>query len=255
MIIVIPLSRTCCNKTAKTAPTYDFAHAQRAKSLSKALGTRVYPDECGPIRKRLDTLRACWRGYFWTRKKRIADAKIFGVNGTLDKSQVLFCLLKTYKFDAICNGFLNLSPSALNLVFKKNFQTAFSWVKPNSWTDKDPSIFNFLQELKLAVCGSQIVGLVPLGAMLLAADHFIENENLFILCEDQKIRLVSIIVISSPYRQNLKFGHFHSKDTYMYASSCCACSTSIVPVFNSNIRDSKIYDAVVNENATKQQYQ
>ena len=51
--------------------------------------------------------------------------------------------------------------------------------------------FLFLQELKLAVCGSQIVGLVPLGAMLSAADYFIEKENLFILNEDQKIRLVS----------------------------------------------------------------
>lgn len=49
-----------------------------------------------------------------------------------------------------------------------------------------------MQELKLAVCGSQIVGLVPLGAMLSAADYFIEKENLFILSEDQKIRLVSL---------------------------------------------------------------
>lgn len=46
------------------------------------------------------------------------------------------------------------------------------------------------KELKLGVCGSQIVGLVPLEAMLLAADYYIEKENLFILSEDQKIRLV-----------------------------------------------------------------
>ena len=57
----------------------------------------------------------------------------------------------------------------------------------------------FLQELKLAVCGSQIVGLVPLEAMLLAADYYIEKEDLFIVGEDQKIRLVSLwsVVIQS----------------------------------------------------------
>ena len=47
-----------------------------------------------------------------------------------------------------------------------------------------------MQELNLAVCGSQIVGLVPLEAMLMAADFYIKKENLFILSEDQKIRLV-----------------------------------------------------------------
>ncbi|XP_038076531.1 formimidoyltransferase-cyclodeaminase-like [Patiria miniata] len=46
------------------------------------------------------------------------------------------------------------------------------------------------EELNLAVCGSQIVGLVPLQAMLDAADYYIMKENLFILDEDQKIRLV-----------------------------------------------------------------
>ncbi|EDO45893.1 predicted protein [Nematostella vectensis] len=46
------------------------------------------------------------------------------------------------------------------------------------------------KELKLPVCGSQVVGLIPLDAILKAADHYIEKENLFILEEDQKIRLV-----------------------------------------------------------------
>lgn len=46
------------------------------------------------------------------------------------------------------------------------------------------------EELKLAVCGSQIVGLVPLDAMLQAAEYYMEKENLFILEEDQKLRLV-----------------------------------------------------------------
>jgi len=46
------------------------------------------------------------------------------------------------------------------------------------------------QELGLAVVGSQIVGLVPLKAMLQAAEHYAVKENLFLLEEDQKIRLV-----------------------------------------------------------------
>jgi len=45
------------------------------------------------------------------------------------------------------------------------------------------------REMKLAVCGSELVGLIPLEAMLMAADYYIEKENLFILDENQKIRL------------------------------------------------------------------
>lgn len=46
------------------------------------------------------------------------------------------------------------------------------------------------RELNLAVAGSELVGLIPLEAMLMAADHYIEKENLFIIDERQKIRLV-----------------------------------------------------------------
>lgn len=75
----------------------------------------------------------------------------------------------------------NLAQVSLNLLDyeKTNVQTAFEECSKDA------------KELKLAVCGSQIVGLVPLGAMLSAADYFIEKENLFILNEDQKIRLVT----------------------------------------------------------------
>ncbi|XP_046369609.2 formimidoyltransferase-cyclodeaminase-like [Haliotis rufescens] len=45
-------------------------------------------------------------------------------------------------------------------------------------------------ELNLAVVGSQIVGVVPLQALLAVADFYMEKENLFILEEDQKLRLV-----------------------------------------------------------------
>ena len=45
-------------------------------------------------------------------------------------------------------------------------------------------------KLKVAVTGSEVVGLLPLEAMLMAADYYIEKENLFIIDEGQKIRLV-----------------------------------------------------------------
>ncbi|XP_074658822.1 formimidoyltransferase-cyclodeaminase-like isoform X2 [Tubulanus polymorphus] len=46
------------------------------------------------------------------------------------------------------------------------------------------------KEMNLPVTGSQIVGLVPLAAILQAADYYMRKENLFILDESQKIRLV-----------------------------------------------------------------
>lgn len=45
-------------------------------------------------------------------------------------------------------------------------------------------------ELNVGVAGSELVGLIPLEAMLMAADYYMEKENLFILEEEQKIRLV-----------------------------------------------------------------
>jgi len=45
-------------------------------------------------------------------------------------------------------------------------------------------------ELNVGVAGSEIVGIVPLESILMAADYYIEKENLFIMDEDQKIRLV-----------------------------------------------------------------
>ncbi|KAF0295901.1 Formimidoyltransferase-cyclodeaminase [Amphibalanus amphitrite] len=43
--------------------------------------------------------------------------------------------------------------------------------------------------LKLPVAGSEVVGLLPLDALLQAADFYIQRENLFILEERQKVRL------------------------------------------------------------------
>lgn len=45
------------------------------------------------------------------------------------------------------------------------------------------------EKLKIAVAGSEIVGVVPLEAILMASDYYIEKEKLFILDEDQKVRL------------------------------------------------------------------
>lgn len=44
-------------------------------------------------------------------------------------------------------------------------------------------------ELNVGVAGSEIVGIVPLESLLMAADYYIEKEKLFILDEDQKVRL------------------------------------------------------------------
>ena len=43
--------------------------------------------------------------------------------------------------------------------------------------------------LNVAVTGSEIVGVVPLEAVIAAAEYYIEKENLFVLDEDQKVRL------------------------------------------------------------------
>ncbi len=43
--------------------------------------------------------------------------------------------------------------------------------------------------LNVGVAGSEIVGIVPLESLLMAADYYIEQENLFVYEEDQKLRL------------------------------------------------------------------
>lgn len=45
-------------------------------------------------------------------------------------------------------------------------------------------------KINVGIAGSELVGLIPLEAMLKAADYYIARENLFILDEDQKIKLV-----------------------------------------------------------------
>jgi glutamate formiminotransferase/formiminotetrahydrofolate cyclodeaminase len=45
--------------------------------------------------------------------------------------------------------------------------------------------------LGVAVAGSELVGLIPLEAMLLAAEHYVAREGLFIVDERQRIRLAA----------------------------------------------------------------
>lgn len=46
------------------------------------------------------------------------------------------------------------------------------------------------QHLKVGVVGSELVGLIPLEAVLMAAEYYIQKEDLFILEEEHKIKLV-----------------------------------------------------------------
>ena len=46
------------------------------------------------------------------------------------------------------------------------------------------------RELNVATCGSQIVGLIPLDSLLMAADYFMRKERLVILEEENKVKLV-----------------------------------------------------------------
>lgn len=46
-----------------------------------------------------------------------------------------------------------------------------------------------LQELKLSVMGSEIVGLVPEVCLLQAAEYYIQRDDLFVLSDEHKIRL------------------------------------------------------------------
>ncbi len=45
-------------------------------------------------------------------------------------------------------------------------------------------------ELNVGLAGTELVGLIPLEAMMMAADYYIQKENLFLINEDQKIKLV-----------------------------------------------------------------
>lgn len=73
------------------------------------------------------------------------------------------------------------------------------------------TVFEAIREdaaaLEVGVAGSEIVGLVPLEAILLAAEYYMERENLFIVDERQKVRLaIDRLGLSSirPFRPDEK---------------------------------------------------
>ena len=53
-------------------------------------------------------------------------------------------------------------------------------------------VWLLVKALRLPVVGSQVVGLLPLKALLDAADFYIQRDQLFILEEEHKVRLVSL---------------------------------------------------------------
>lgn len=52
-------------------------------------------------------------------------------------------------------------------------------------------VYFYVQKLNVPVVGSQIVGLIPLKAVLDCAEFYIQKEKLFILEQEHKVQLVS----------------------------------------------------------------
>ena len=69
------------------------------------------------------------------------------------------------------------------------------------------------KEINVSLCGSQIVGLIPLEAILAAADHYIKKEGLLVLEEANKVKLVRVVLILIRIKFILinKFTKGHSK--------------------------------------------
>lgn len=77
-------------------------------------------------------------------------------------------------------------------VGKGIYSTASDTRKP-----RDTDLTSVSQELNLPVVGSQLVGLVPLKALLDAADFYCDKEKLFVLEEEHRIRLVGCACFGS----------------------------------------------------------
>src|SRR4030095_1447928 len=76
------------------------------------------------------------------------------------------------------------------------YNMAQVWINLDNYKIPPPHVVfeecvNEAKQIKLAVCGSELVGLIPLEAMLMAANYYIQKEDLFIVDEKQKIRLVA----------------------------------------------------------------
>ncbi|CAK6442004.1 unnamed protein product [Pipistrellus nathusii] len=90
--------------------------------------------------------------------------------GRLKKVQAIGWYLDEKNLAQVSTNLLDFEVTALHTVYEETCREA--------------------QELNLPVVGSQLVGLVPLKTLLDAAAFYCEKENLFILEEEQRIRLV-----------------------------------------------------------------
>ncbi|XP_076975363.1 formimidoyltransferase-cyclodeaminase isoform X2 [Tamandua tetradactyla] len=93
-----------------------------------------------------------------------------GQPGRLKKVQGIGWYLEEKNLAQVSTNLLDFEVTALHTVFEETCREA--------------------QELSLPVVGSELVGLVPLQPILDAAAFYCEKENLFILEEEQRIRLV-----------------------------------------------------------------
>ena len=50
------------------------------------------------------------------------------------------------------------------------------------------------REISISTCGSELVGLIPLESILMAADYYIKRDRLLILDESNKIKLVIVFL-------------------------------------------------------------
>ncbi|XP_040297811.1 formimidoyltransferase-cyclodeaminase [Bufo bufo] len=90
--------------------------------------------------------------------------------GRLKKVQAIGWYLQEENLAQVSANLLDYEITPLHMVYEE--------------TQKDA------KELNLPILGSQLVGLVPLQALLASAEYYIKEENLFILEEEHKIRLV-----------------------------------------------------------------
>ncbi|MFH2059789.1 MAG: glutamate formimidoyltransferase [Pseudomonadota bacterium] len=89
--------------------------------------------------------------------------------GRLEKVKGMGWFVKEYNMAQVTVNLLDCKVTPIHVLFEE--------VKKEAYT------------LNVGVAGSQIIGLVPLEQILMAADFYIKKENLFIYEEDQKIRL------------------------------------------------------------------
>lgn len=90
--------------------------------------------------------------------------------GRLKEVQAMGWFVNEYNLAQITMNLMNYKVTPLHTVFEE--------------VKKDAN------EINVGLAGSELVGLVPLETMLMAADFYMEKENLFILDESQKIKLV-----------------------------------------------------------------